>query len=50
MLYVLDSTSSGQGPVMGSWKHGKKPLDSTKEWEFLGQMDDNQLLWNDYVP
>jgi hypothetical protein len=33
--YGLDRSSSGQGPVEGSCKHGNEPLDSIKYWEIL---------------
>jgi hypothetical protein len=31
----LDSSGSGQGPLVGSCEHGNKPSDSTERGEFL---------------
>lgn len=38
----MDSTASGQGPVMGSYEHGNVSLSSIKGVEFLDQIKDNQ--------
>jgi hypothetical protein len=33
--YELDQSSSGQGPVEGSFEHGSEPSGSIKFWEVL---------------
>lgn len=44
----LDSVASGLGSgVAGSCKHGNEPSGTIKDWEFLAQLSDYQLLNED---
>jgi hypothetical protein len=38
----MDSTVSGQGPIMGSYEHGNVLLGSIKGVQYLDQIKDNQ--------
>jgi hypothetical protein len=42
--YGLDSSASGQGPVVDSYKHSNKLTRATKGRESLEQLSDCQLL------
>jgi hypothetical protein len=43
----LDSSASGQGPVIGSCKHGKEPSGSIKGGKFIDQLNDYWFLKKD---
>jgi hypothetical protein len=42
--YGLDSSDSGEGPVVGSFEHGNEPSGSAKSWEILEMLNDRRLL------
>jgi hypothetical protein len=49
-LYGLDSSVSGQGPMVGSCEHGNKLSGSIKFWEILEYLSDWRLLKEGSAP
>jgi hypothetical protein len=43
----LNSSGSGQGPIVSSCKHGNEPSGSIKCWEFLERLSNCSLLEKD---
>jgi len=46
----LDSTDLGQGPEVGSCKHGNTPMDFMRGSKFPDQLNDCQLFKKDSTP
>jgi len=45
----LDSSASGQGPAMGSWKHGKEPSGSIQGEGLVDELNVYGLLEKDFA-
>jgi hypothetical protein len=48
--YGLDSSGSGQGPVVGSYKHDSERFGSIKCWEILEQLSEWWYFMKDSAP
>jgi hypothetical protein len=46
---ALDSSDSGQGPIVGSYEHTNEPSGFIQGGEFLDEMNDYSLLKKDSV-